>query len=54
MIWDLLNISLPQMDVSSGSIAVSGSVAYVSQQAWITNDTVRNNILFGHAYDETR
>ncbi|ORX96337.1 P-loop containing nucleoside triphosphate hydrolase protein [Basidiobolus meristosporus CBS 931.73] len=29
-------------------------VAYVSQQAWLQNDTIRNNILFGQPYDEKR
>ncbi|KAG0202488.1 hypothetical protein BGX28_005009 [Mortierella sp. GBA30] len=35
----------------SGEIRVRGSVAFVPQQAWIMNDTLRNNILFGNAYD---
>lgn len=29
-------------------------MAYVSQQAWIQHNTVRENILFGKAYDSTR
>ena len=29
-------------------------MAYVAQQAWIQNDTVQNNILFGHEKDEER
>ncbi|KAI9139943.1 P-loop containing nucleoside triphosphate hydrolase protein [Paraphysoderma sedebokerense] len=29
-------------------------VAYVPQQAWLMNDTIRNNILFGEPYDEER
>ena len=31
-----------------------GSVAYVAQQAWIQNATVRDNILFGKPFDEQR
>ncbi|WAR09783.1 MRP1-like protein [Mya arenaria] len=31
-----------------------GSLAYVSQQAWIQNASVKDNILFGNALDETR
>ena len=31
-----------------------GGVAYAPQEAWIQNDTIRNNILFGSVYDETR
>ena len=31
---------------------LQGNVAYVAQQAWIQNATVRNNILFGGDYNE--
>ena len=31
----------------SGDVTISGRVAYVAQTAWILNDTVENNILFG-------
>jgi ABC-type multidrug transport system fused ATPase/permease subunit len=37
-----------------GSVAIRGSVAYVSQQAWIQSATLKDNILFGTEYDETR
>ncbi|RUP16849.1 P-loop containing nucleoside triphosphate hydrolase protein [Jimgerdemannia flammicorona] len=33
--------------------AVSGT-AYVSQTAWLQNDTIRNNVLFGRPFDEDR
>ncbi|OAQ30743.1 ATP-binding cassette transporter 1 [Linnemannia elongata AG-77] len=35
----------------SGEIRIRGSVAFVPQQAWIMNDTLRANILFGNRYD---
>ncbi|KAF9093229.1 hypothetical protein BGX29_010035 [Mortierella sp. GBA35] len=35
----------------SGEVRVRGSVAFVPQQAWIMNDTLRANILFGNRYD---
>ncbi|KAG0010325.1 hypothetical protein BGZ81_002824, partial [Podila clonocystis] len=35
----------------SGEIRIRGSVAYVPQQAWIMNDTLRANILFGNTYN---
>ncbi|KAF9178380.1 hypothetical protein BGZ50_007768, partial [Haplosporangium sp. Z 11] len=35
----------------SGEIRMRGSVAFVPQQAWIMNDTLRANILFGNRYD---
>lgn len=42
------------MTLLEGSIAVSGTFAYVAQQAWILNATLRDNILFGREYDEER
>ncbi|XP_048247435.1 ATP-binding cassette sub-family C member 5-like isoform X2 [Haliotis rufescens] len=50
----LINAILGRMDLLSGKIAVNGSIAYVPQQAWITNTTVRENILFGLPYNEKR
>ncbi|KAI7828580.1 ATP-binding cassette transporter 1, partial [Gamsiella multidivaricata] len=35
----------------SGEIRIRGSVAYVPQQAWIMNGTLRDNVLFGNSYD---
>jgi ATP-binding cassette subfamily C (CFTR/MRP) protein 1 len=32
-------------------LIINGSVSYVSQSAWILNDTVKNNILFKSHYD---
>lgn len=34
-----------------GKVTVRGKVAYVAQNAWIMNGTVKNNIIFGHRYD---
>ncbi|CAG8970709.1 hypothetical protein HYALB_00001490 [Hymenoscyphus albidus] len=34
-----------------GQVVVHGSTAYVAQQAWIMNASVKENILFGHRYD---
>lgn len=36
-----------------GSVTVHGSVAYVAQQPWIMNATVKENIVFGYRYDST-
>ena len=36
----------------SGIVTVAGDVAYVSQDPWIFNGSVRENILFGRKYDE--
>jgi ABC-type multidrug transport system fused ATPase/permease subunit len=36
-----------------GQVEVHGNVAYVAQQSWIMNATVRENIIFGYRYDST-
>lgn len=43
---------LGQVPLVSGELKVSGSIAYVPQTAWILNDSVKNNIIFGQPYDE--
>ncbi|CAG5119030.1 unnamed protein product [Candidula unifasciata] len=43
----LLSAILGDMKKMEGTVSVRGTVAYVPQQAWIQNDSVRNNILFG-------
>uniref|UniRef100_A0A1I7YAB2 Multidrug resistance-associated protein 1-like n=1 Tax=Steinernema glaseri TaxID=37863 RepID=A0A1I7YAB2_9BILA len=47
----LLNALLGEMDKLSGTVCVNGSVAYVPQQAWIQNLSLRANILFNQSYD---
>ena len=47
----LLSAVLGHMDLSGGSVSIDGSFAYVSQQAWIMNCSVKENILFGEAFD---
>jgi ABC-type multidrug transport system fused ATPase/permease subunit len=39
---------------AGGEVAVKGRVAYVSQTAWIPNDSLKNVVLFGNPYDERR
>ena len=39
---------------SSGDIVCSGTVAYVSQTAWVFSGTLRENVLFGEPYDDKR
>ena len=39
---------------SSGDIVCSGTIAYVSQTAWVFSGTLRENVLFGEQYDEKR
>ncbi|XP_036403959.1 multidrug resistance-associated protein 5 [Megalops cyprinoides] len=50
----LLSALLGQMTLLEGSVAINGGFAYVAQQAWILNDSLRENILFGKEYDEEK
>jgi len=42
------------MPKQAGEVILRGSVAYVPQQAWIQNATVKNNILFGKEMDDKK
>ena len=50
----LIQAILGEMEVSNGTVAVGGSVAYAAQQAWIINATVKENVSFGKVFDEAR
>uniref|UniRef100_A0A8C6WNJ7 ATP-binding cassette sub-family C member 5 n=1 Tax=Neogobius melanostomus TaxID=47308 RepID=A0A8C6WNJ7_9GOBI len=47
----LLTALLGQMTLLEGNVAVSGGFAYVSQQAWILNHSLKENILFGNEFE---
>lgn len=47
----LLSALLGHMKIEHGTISVDGSFAYVSQQAWIMNSSLQDNILFGEAFE---
>ncbi|KAK0179174.1 hypothetical protein PV327_007989 [Microctonus hyperodae] len=48
----LVSAFLGEMDRISGRVNTIGSIAYVSQQAWIQNATMQENILFGKPLDK--
>uniref|UniRef100_A0A8C7R851 Uncharacterized protein n=1 Tax=Oncorhynchus mykiss TaxID=8022 RepID=A0A8C7R851_ONCMY len=48
----LISAMLGEMHSSKGFI--NGSVAFVPQQAWIQNATLRDNILFGYPLEDSR
>lgn len=35
------------MEKQSGEVRMGGRLAYVAQQAWIVNDSLQKNVLFG-------
>uniref|UniRef100_A0A674JRT1 ATP binding cassette subfamily C member 3 n=1 Tax=Terrapene triunguis TaxID=2587831 RepID=A0A674JRT1_9SAUR len=50
----LVSALLGEMEKLEGHVAVKGSVAYVPQQAWIQNATLKDNILFGQQHNEQK
>ncbi|XP_049898055.1 ATP-binding cassette sub-family C member 5 [Epinephelus moara] len=50
----LLSALLGQMTLLDGNVAVNGGFAYVAQQAWILNDSLKENILFGNEYNRDK
>jgi len=45
---------LGELPLCEGTITVKGKIAYASQQAWIYNGTLRQNILFGQDDEEDK
>ncbi|KAK9663650.1 hypothetical protein RND81_O265100 [Saponaria officinalis] len=50
----ILAAILGEVPYIEGTVEVYGSIAYVSQTAWIQTGTIRENILFGSTMDEQR
>ncbi|KAK1938127.1 ABC transporter C family member 3 [Phytophthora citrophthora] len=50
----LVNAILGEMPRTSGVLDIGGRIAYVSQDTWIRNATLRDNILFEQEYDAER
>ncbi|XP_020225919.1 ABC transporter C family member 8 isoform X2 [Cajanus cajan] len=50
----LLYAVLGEIPKISGTVNVSGTIAYVSQTSWIQSGTVQDNILFGKPMDKIR
>lgn len=47
----LMSAILGEMEKLSGKVDIRGRIAYVPQEAWILNDTIRENILLNKKYD---
>ncbi|KAN0055185.1 hypothetical protein ACTA71_008282 [Dictyostelium dimigraforme] len=50
----LVQAMLGELESISGEIGIKGSIAYVPQQAWIINATLKDNIIFGKELDEEK
>jgi len=49
----LISAILGEMEKLGGKVNSNGKIAYIPQQAWIQNCSLRNNIMFGKAYNES-
>ncbi|KAJ2847003.1 Canalicular multispecific organic anion transporter 1, partial [Coemansia brasiliensis] len=43
-----------EMPLASGKGTIYGRLSYVNQKPWIMNATIRDNILFGNEYDQSK
>ena len=43
----MISAILGEMEIPKGEVCVEQGVAYVSQQAWMQNATLKENIIFG-------
>jgi len=50
----LLNCLLGEMKRLKGQSGILGTIAYVPQQPFIQNETIRNNIIFGRHFNESQ
>ncbi|KAK4480717.1 hypothetical protein RD792_013799 [Penstemon davidsonii] len=50
----LLAAVLGEIPITKGNVQVHGTVAYVSQSAWIQTGSIRENILFGSSLENER
>ncbi|XP_067009700.2 multidrug resistance-associated protein 1 isoform X3 [Anabrus simplex] len=49
----LISAFLGEMDKLTGRVNTKGSIAYVPQQAWIQNATLKDNIVFGKSLEQS-
>jgi ABC-type bacteriocin/lantibiotic exporter with double-glycine peptidase domain len=50
----LLQAIIGEMPAITGKVKLSAGIAYVQQNAWIQNASLRDNILFGQHYEPKR
>ncbi|XP_023241669.1 multidrug resistance-associated protein 4-like [Centruroides sculpturatus] len=50
----LLMSVLGEIPITFGEVSVKGKISYASQEAWVFNATIRENILFGEKYQEEK
>lgn len=49
-----LNVLLGEVKIDSGEVMVNGKVSYCSQEPWVFEGTIRDNVVFVEDYNERR
>lgn len=50
----LFQVLLGELAVMDGGVTINGSISYTSQEPWLFEATVRENIIFTETFDEIR
>lgn len=50
----LISAMLGEMENVHGHVTIKGTTAYVPQQSWIQNGTIKDNVLFGSEFNEKK
>ena len=50
----LLMTMMGELRIIEGNLFIKGSIGYVPQQAWVFSGSVKQNIVFGKAFEEDR
>ncbi|CAG9836011.1 unnamed protein product [Diabrotica balteata] len=50
----LLHIIMKELELQSGSVDITGTVSYASQEPWLFGGSIRQNILFGEQFDQEK
>lgn len=50
----LLSAILGEVSIASGEVVISGKMSYASQEPWVFEGTIRENIIFTELYDSNR
>ncbi|CAH1180472.1 unnamed protein product [Phaedon cochleariae] len=50
----LLQTLLGELEISDGTMNISGRFSYASQEPWVFSSTIRQNIVFGAEFDKKR
>ncbi|XP_072393708.1 ATP-binding cassette sub-family C member 4-like isoform X2 [Diabrotica undecimpunctata] len=48
----LLQLLLGELAIKTGMVQMGGEISYCSQEPWLFQSTIRNNILFGRSFDK--